>query len=85
MFGQKKEKKYLFESFAIETPQITLQGNHEAVIEGCKKILLYDENVIQLIAGKRELRFYGKNLAIKCLTAEKVIIKGEFNKIEYIR
>jgi sporulation protein YqfC len=81
--SDKKIKRPLLESFQIDSPQIILQGNRMATIEGCKKVLIYHENEIRLVAGKKELSLYGRNLMLRYLTPEKIVIDGEFDKIEY--
>ncbi len=76
----------------IELPQeflegathIEIAGNREIIIEGCKGIIDYTEESIKLSAGKYAILIIGKNLEIKNLFDESIIINGFIIKIEYI-
>ena len=71
-------------NFAIYTPRIILHKNTQAIIEGCEKIIMYDENMIHLKAKKQEICFYGSQLAIQSFESHDMIITGIINKIEYL-
>ena len=64
--------------------QISLSGNREAVVEGCAGVLEYDSGVIKLSLGKMMIRFTGRNLQIKCMTGESVIVEGFILGIEFL-
>lgn len=82
-----KEKKSGLKKFlpnlSITYPRIVLQSNHEAVLEGCKKILFYHEHEIRISTGKLIVSFYGTHLNLTCLSPENVVIHGLLEKIEY--
>lgn len=63
---------------------IELLGNREAIVDGCKGVLEYDENVVRLHTGKITLRFTGSDLSIKSLTADQAIIEGIILNIEFL-
>ncbi|MBC8570861.1 YabP/YqfC family sporulation protein [Oscillospiraceae bacterium NSJ-54] len=65
-------------------PQIELSGNREAVVEGCQGILEYDENVIRLSLGRMMLRFCGRNLQLRCMAAESVVVEGYIMSMEFL-
>ncbi len=65
------------------TPRIEIHSNKEAIIEGCKSILEYDENIIKLNTGKLIVTFWGKDLIIKCLTPDSLIVDGFLTNIEF--
>lgn len=90
---QKKEKnapkKSLKDIFmpditAVTGSNIELLGNREAIIEGCKGILEYDENTIRLNLGKLSVKFSGIDLCLKCMNTENVIVEGNITSIEFI-
>ncbi|WP_312642252.1 YabP/YqfC family sporulation protein [Hydrogenoanaerobacterium sp.] len=64
--------------------QISLSGNREAVIEGCGGVLEYDSTLIKLSLNKMILQFTGRNLEIKCMTGESVIVHGFILGIEFL-
>lgn len=61
-----------------------INSNKEAIVEGCKGILQYDENVIKINMGKMITNFYGKNLSLKCLDSDSLVIIGTISSIEFI-
>lgn len=73
-----------FDSLSSGITQIELLGNNEAVVEGCKGILEYDDTVIRISIHKMQVRFTGMDLTIKSLNSESVIIQGEISGIEFI-
>ena len=81
-----REKKLIvkpYNEFAIHSPRMILYRNQEAVIEGCKKILIYTDNMIRFQTKKQEICFYGSGLSLKSLNSENIIITGMIDKIEY--
>ena len=70
-------------NLAIYTPRIILQRNRQAIVEGCERILIYDENMIRLQAKKQEICFYGSGLSLQSFQAKSMIIAGSIDKIEY--
>lgn len=64
---------------------LEMNGNREIIIDGCKGILEYDENVIKINTSDIILSFIGRNLSIKCMTSESLIIKGYIVSIEFIK
>lgn len=64
-------------------PFIEISGNHEAVVDGCKGILQYDEDVIRLNAGKVIINFKGCELSICSMLSERVVINGKILSIDF--
>ena len=87
----KKTKTEKLES-ALELPSglfaglahLELNGNREAIIEGCKGVLEYDENLIRINTGKMTIRFIGRELALRNLTEDTAVIDGYITSIEYM-
>ena len=65
-------------------PHFEMNGNREIIIEGSKGVLEYDENIIRVNTGKTISQFMGRNLSIKCLSTESLIITGFVTSIEFI-
>lgn len=64
--------------------QIELSGNREAVVDGCKGVLEYDDSVVKLAAENMSIRFTGRGLQIKVLTHDSAIITGFILGIEFL-
>ena len=64
--------------------RIEIRGNREAVVEGCKSILHYDENIVKVNMNKMIVSFFGRNMEIKCLTSDSLVIRGFITSIEYL-
>lgn len=60
-----------------------LNGNREVIVDGCKGLLDYDENIVRVNMGKMITAFYGRNFIIKCLTEDSLIIEGFITSIEF--
>ena len=73
-----------FQSFISGMVQIELLSNCEAVVEGCRSILAYDEMEIKLATEKMKIAFYGRELSLKNLNSESVIIVGIIDRVEFI-
>lgn len=61
-----------------------VNSNREVIIEGCKGILQYDENIIRINMGKMITAFCGRKLSVKCLNPDSLIIVGFITSIEFI-
>lgn len=57
--------------------------NKEVIVEGCKEILEYDDNVIRITTKKMEISFWGTNLALKCFNTDNIIITGKLERVEF--
>lgn len=97
MLGKKKNKHKSAEKLQIiaskmqmptgAMPNCThfeMNSNREVSIEGCKSILQYDENIIRINTGKMVTSFLGRNLSIKCLTPDSLVVQGFITSIEFI-
>ena len=88
--GKKGLKSVVSKTFdiPIETfsnvTQLTVLSNQEAVLEGCKGILEYDDTVIRVSGRKMEIKFTGEGLTLNCLTSENIVISGKIWSVEFI-
>jgi len=63
---------------------IEINGNREAVVEGCCGILEYDDAVVRVRTPRRVIRFAGRGLSIRCLTADALVVNGYITAIEFL-
>ncbi len=63
---------------------LEIKGNREVIVEGCKSISLYDENIVKVKMNKMSISFFGRKLEIKYLTSDSLIIRGFITSIEFI-
>lgn len=94
IWGEKKKNKKLGKNFLnkINLPieampdfsHFEMNSNKEVIIEGSKGILQYDENVIKINMGKMVTMFCGRNLSLKCLDVDSLVISGFIISIEFI-
>ena len=71
----------LSESFNL--PQIELNGNKDAIIEGCKGVLEYDCSTVKLNCGCICVRFCGTALTIRNLAFDRLVVSGEIMNIDF--
>lgn len=65
-------------------PLVTLTGKEEAMIENYKGIIEYSEEKVRLNTSVGILRIEGKNLLLKQVTSENILVLGIILKIEYV-
>lgn len=63
---------------------LEINGNNEVIVEGCRSIVEYDENIIKISTKKMYISFFGRSLNIKCLTTDSLVIKGFITSIEFL-
>ena len=64
-------------------PKIELIGNREAVVDGCRGVAEYSDNVIRLNISGGSICFFGSNLEITCLYSNEATLKGIITNIEF--
>lgn len=60
-----------------------MKSNREMVIEGCKQIDEYDENVVKVKTQKMGISVFGRNIEIQCLNSDSLIISGVICSVEF--
>lgn len=75
----------LTEKASRDIPYIEMLGNGEAVVDGCKGMLEYNEDGIALNAGACVLRFTGRNLTIRAYSESQTEIHGDIQSVEFTR
>lgn len=61
-----------------------MNSNREVIVEGCRGILEYDENIIRINTGKMVTCFEGRCLTIKLLNSDSLIVEGFITGIRFI-
>lgn len=61
-----------------------VNGNHEAVLEGCGGIIEYTDEVVRVKTGKIVTRFSGRDLKIKCIQVDSLVVQGFITAIEFL-
>lgn len=97
MASRKEEKKRTrragdFIDAALELPpgllgggaHIEIDGGREAVVDGCKGVLEYEECLIRLNIGSGQVKFTGQKLLIRSLTANQAQIEGCIESISFL-
>ena len=67
----------------LDPISIEMKSNKEAIIEGCKSISQYDENVISINMDKMIISFFGRNMEIKCMNSDSMVIRGVISSVEF--
>ena len=62
---------------------ITIKGNEEISVEGCRAIIEYTQECIRVNTKRSMLTIKGKNMVIKEVTNEYVLIEGWIIGTEY--
>lgn len=62
---------------------LDVKGNREIVVEGCGSIEEYDENLVRIKVPKMSISFFGRNLEIRCMTVDSLVIEGFVTSIEF--
>jgi sporulation protein YqfC len=61
-----------------------INGNREAVVEGCGGVLEYDDDVVRIRTHGQIVRFTGRGLTIRSLTADALVVAGFITGIEFL-
>ena len=62
---------------------IELNGNTEAIVDGCRGVVEYDESIIRLNTGKLIVRFSGTCLSIRTLSMNQAVVCGCIESIDF--
>ena len=63
--------------------KVEVFSNEEAIIEGCKGIMEYNNDYIKINIGRGSIVFTGSDLYAYAFFCETLVIKGVINNIEY--
>ena len=68
----------------LDLPLVSLVGREEVTIENYKGILEYGEEMVRISTAAGILRLAGKNLCLKQLSAECMVITGTVEKLDFL-
>ncbi|MCT4594594.1 MAG: sporulation protein YqfC [Anaeromicrobium sp.] len=69
----------------LDLPRITMLGNLQLYIENHKGIIEYTKVRIRVKLREGSLRVIGKDLTIKNIMEEEIVICGELHSIEFMK
>lgn len=75
-------KAELLFDFAINMPRVLISGN-TAILDNVKKLVLLSENQIIVHNGQRFTSVTGKDLVIKELRDERMLITGDMEQLQF--
>ena len=64
-------------------PMFEMAGNREIFIEGVSVLKRYDEDCVSLSLGKLDITICGRNLTLKNLADENILISGYLTSITF--
>ncbi|SDK38097.1 sporulation protein YqfC [Natronincola ferrireducens] len=67
----------------LDIPKITMIGNLQIYIENHKGIIEYTSNRIRINSKSGVLRILGRNLLLKNIVQEEIIIVGDIQQVEF--
>lgn len=68
----------------LNVPLITITGNSEMTIENYKGVIEYTEEKIRINTSCGIMRIEGKNLFLKQITAEHILVTGLISHFDYL-
>lgn len=72
------------EEFLGDSPMVSMVGNREVTVEGCKGIIEYGANVIRLNTMQYMIKISGADLELKSVASEYIHVCGKIAGVEYI-
>lgn len=67
-----------------DEPKVEMLGNREVIIDGCKGVVEYGENLIKLNTGEYVLSIVGDTLIIKSFDGSVAVISGKIAEITFV-
>ena len=61
-----------------------INSNREINVEGCRGIIQYEKNLVKLNMQNMITIFCGRNLEIKCLTKDSLVITGFVTSVQFV-
>ncbi|MDE5600482.1 MAG: YabP/YqfC family sporulation protein [Oscillospiraceae bacterium] len=62
---------------------VILYSGYQAVIDGYKQIIEYDDNILRLSNGNKQLRIMGSNLVLCEMSDDGLILEGDICSAEF--
>ena len=64
--------------------RLEITDDRRVVVEGCRRVLEYEEDRICIDTAIGRVRFIGRSLCMNCLTESGAVVTGRLLSIEYI-
>ncbi|EOD01881.1 sporulation protein YqfC [Caldisalinibacter kiritimatiensis] len=68
----------------LDLPKITMVGNLQVYIENHKGIIEYSKERIRINTRRGVIRIVGKNMYIRTIVTEEIIVVGEIETVEFL-
>ncbi|MBE3554616.1 MAG: sporulation protein YqfC [Thermicanus sp.] len=68
----------------LDLPRLTIVGFLQLYIENHRGVLLFNDEELRLLLKKGQLRIRGKNLVIRLILAEEMMVEGFITQIHYL-
>ena len=79
----KKANSYVKDN-VLSSVHIEMKSNRELVLEGCQKIEEYDENIVKIKVPKMWISVFGRDLELRCLNSDSLIVSGIICSVEFL-
>ena len=83
MSRKKKDKKVKSPDLLLHEAKIEMLSNREIIVDGCKGVVEYGENIIKLNIGEITLCLLGDSMVIDSFDGEVAVIRGKFAEISF--
>ena len=77
------EKMSLPKDVMLDLPRVSICGDKEIFIENHKGIMEYTSECIRIKTNDGVAHIYGEDLRIIILQSDRMVINGEFGRVEY--
>jgi sporulation protein YqfC len=68
----------------MDLPRLTMIGNLQLFIENHRGVLHFSDQYLKLALSKGILEVHGKNLSIRTIMSEEVLVEGTIMDLKYI-
>lgn len=68
----------------LPTDRVELLSNRQAVVDGCRGILEYDDTVVRLTTGRLVLAFRGEGLTLRSYGETGAVVEGDIRRVEFL-
>lgn len=81
---KKKERKFQVPDLLLNEAKIEMLANREIIIDGCKGVVEYGDNLIKLNIGELTLGIAGDDMIIESFDSGIAVIRGRFAEINFV-
>ncbi len=77
------EKRRLSESVWAGKPLIEIEGNRQAILAGCRGMVVYTDEQVSLRTVEGCITVYGRELELRDYSTDAVVLTGRLSRIEF--